>query len=84
MRESQSKLHEDLTEKFKTAVDRVTSQFLQQSCQHACADFEGQVLRCYLENSKETLKCSNIARRYAKCVDDYRAEMLIRGGKAVE
>jgi len=84
MRESQSKLQDDLAGKFKTAVDRVTSQFLRQSCHHACADFEGQVLRCYLENSKETLKCRNIARNYAKCVDDYRAELLIRGGKAVE
>ncbi|KAG9345723.1 hypothetical protein JZ751_008867 [Albula glossodonta] len=35
-----------------------------------CADLQGQILKCYRENTGQTLSCSRIASLYLQCVND--------------
>lgn len=41
-----------------------------------CLESTSKVLKCYQENSKEILKCSNLVEEFSNCVDQRRARVI--------
>ncbi len=45
-----------------------------------CGELQKVVGKCYEENSRQTLKCANIASQFLKCVEEERQVRLLRSG----
>ncbi|KAI4872147.1 hypothetical protein NFI96_030991, partial [Prochilodus magdalenae] len=57
-------------ESFKKALDDTHNRFKRYQIKPACSELQSEVLKCYKENTGQTLTCSNIASLYMQCVDE--------------
>ncbi|XP_049330966.1 coiled-coil-helix-coiled-coil-helix domain containing 3a isoform X2 [Astyanax mexicanus] len=56
-------------ENYHKAADEVNAKFKRYEISPVCTDLQGQILKCYRENTGKTLLCSNIASQYLQCVN---------------
>ncbi|KAM3859021.1 coiled-coil-helix-coiled-coil-helix domain containing 3a [Diretmus argenteus] len=68
------------TENYHKAADQVNAKFKQYEVYPVCTDLQGQILKCYRENTGKTLHCSNIAAMYLQCVNSAKQNKLRTGG----
>uniref|UniRef100_A0A3B1KFX5 Coiled-coil-helix-coiled-coil-helix domain containing 3a n=1 Tax=Astyanax mexicanus TaxID=7994 RepID=A0A3B1KFX5_ASTMX len=66
-------------ENYHKAADEVNAKFKRYEISPVCTDLQGQILKCYRENTGKTLLCSNIASQYLQCVNS--AKSRCRTGK---
>ncbi|KAM9271844.1 MICOS complex subunit MIC25 isoform 2-T2 [Cariama cristata] len=45
-----------------------------------CASLQSEILKCYQENKREVLKCSELAKEYQRCVSAAQKELLVNSG----
>ncbi|XP_074537812.1 MICOS complex subunit mic25a isoform X2 [Halichoeres trimaculatus] len=45
-----------------------------------CAGVQAQILSCYRDNRDQTLKCSDLAKEYMKCIDAAKKSQLVNHG----
>ncbi|XP_026864290.2 MICOS complex subunit mic25a isoform X2 [Electrophorus electricus] len=67
-------------EQFHAAADRVEANIKVRGTEPVCADLQSRVLRCYRENREQTLRCSDLARDYMRCVNAAKQNHLVNHG----
>ncbi|XP_062593728.1 MICOS complex subunit Mic19-like [Saccostrea cucullata] len=65
---------------FAQAVQEVEKKFMNTTGSPVCQDLQDKVFRCYTENNKKTLLCSEEVRAFFECVERARANALMRKG----
>ncbi|KAM6984913.1 coiled-coil-helix-coiled-coil-helix domain containing 3a [Aplochiton taeniatus] len=75
-----AKFYKVTTENYHKAADQVNAKFKRYESSAVCADLQGQILKCYRENTGKTLVCSNIAALYLQCVNNAKQNKLRTGG----
>ncbi|KAK1166949.1 MICOS complex subunit Mic19 isoform X2 [Acipenser oxyrinchus oxyrinchus] len=68
------------TEQYQKSVTELEAKFKRYESHPVCADLQGEILRCYQANNKQTLSCSTLARQYLQCVNNAKQSMLKKGG----
>lgn len=86
-REHVTKLEKKCTEFYKVTAksfqkgkEDTHNRFARVDIQPVCSDLQGQILKCYRENTGKTLSCSSIASAYMQCVDNAKKNKLSTGG----
>ena len=74
----QEELQKSMKQEFQNSVKRVSEKFFSAESETACSTLDSKVMQCYMDNPKQPLKCSTLAKDFVKCVKDYRAEMIAR------
>ncbi|XP_056131890.1 coiled-coil-helix-coiled-coil-helix domain containing 3a [Lampris incognitus] len=69
LEERSAKFYKVTTENYHKAADQVNAKYKRYEVYPVCADLQGQILKCYRENTGKTLHCSNIAAQYLQCVN---------------
>ncbi|XP_036431841.1 coiled-coil-helix-coiled-coil-helix domain containing 3b isoform X2 [Colossoma macropomum] len=57
-------------ESFKKGLDDTHNRFKRYQIKPVCSELQSEILKCYKENTGQTLTCSNIASLYMQCVDN--------------
>ncbi|XP_076652055.1 coiled-coil-helix-coiled-coil-helix domain containing 3 [Halictus rubicundus] len=75
------KINQIIDEEYKKAVeelyvDQDKKKLNIQNSVQPCLESTTKVLKCYQENSKEILKCSNLVEEFSNCVDQRRARVI--------
>ncbi|KAJ8381606.1 hypothetical protein SKAU_G00023840 [Synaphobranchus kaupii] len=79
LEERSAKFYRVTTENYHRAADEVNAKFKRYEIKPICADLQGQILRCYRENTGQTLSCSRIASLYLQCVNDAKQNKMRTG-----
>ncbi|XP_078138156.1 coiled-coil-helix-coiled-coil-helix domain containing 3a isoform X2 [Centroberyx gerrardi] len=80
LEERSAQFYKVTTENYHKAADQVNAKFKRYEVYPVCADLQGQILKCYRENTGQTLHCSNIAAQYLQCVNNAKQNKLRTGG----
>ncbi|KAI1888082.1 hypothetical protein AGOR_G00181380 [Albula goreensis] len=80
LEERSAKFYRVTTENYHKAADEVNAKFKRYEIKPICADLQGQILKCYRENTGQTLSCSRIASLYLQCVNDAKQNKMRTGG----
>ncbi|KAG5267379.1 hypothetical protein AALO_G00221060 [Alosa alosa] len=80
LEERSAEFYKVTTENYHKAADEVNAKFKRFEISPVCVDLQGQILKCYQENTGKTLLCSNIAARYLQCVNQAKQNKLRTGG----
>ncbi|XP_062338778.1 LOW QUALITY PROTEIN: coiled-coil-helix-coiled-coil-helix domain containing 3a [Osmerus eperlanus] len=70
LEERSAQFYKVTTENYHKAADQVNTKFKRYETSPVCVDLQGQILKCYRENTGRTLHCSNIAALYLQCVNN--------------
>ncbi|KAK6317824.1 hypothetical protein J4Q44_G00111150 [Coregonus suidteri] len=62
------------TENFKKGKEDVHNTFKRVDIKPVCGDLQSRILKCYRENTGQTLACSGIANLYMQCVDNHKGQ----------
>lgn len=65
---------------FHQAASRAEVNVRFRSTEPVCGGVQAQILSCYRENSDQTLKCSDLAKEYMKCIDAAKKSQLVNHG----
>ncbi|KAG5846000.1 hypothetical protein ANANG_G00145100 [Anguilla anguilla] len=80
LEERSAKFYRVTTENYHKAADELNAKFRRYEIKPVCADLQGQILKCYRENTSQTLSCSRIASLYLQCVNDAKQNKMRTGG----
>ncbi|KAF7669019.1 hypothetical protein LDENG_00260400 [Lucifuga dentata] len=80
LEERSAQFYKVTTENYHKAADQVNAKFKRYEVYAVCADLQGQILKCYRENTGKTLQCSNIAALYLQCVNNAKQNKLRTSG----
>nr|XP_029523238.1 vegetative cell wall protein gp1-like isoform X4 [Oncorhynchus nerka] len=64
------------TENFKKGREDAHNTFKRVDIKPVCGDLQSQILKCYRENTGQSLTCSGIANLYMKCVDNHKTKSV--------
>ncbi|XP_072512657.1 MICOS complex subunit mic25a isoform X3 [Salminus brasiliensis] len=67
-------------EQFHAAAIRSEANIKRRSMTPVCTNLQAQILYCYKENGKETLRCSDLAKEYMQCIDAAKKNLLVNHG----
>ncbi|KAJ8390221.1 hypothetical protein AAFF_G00109600 [Aldrovandia affinis] len=67
-------------EQFREASTRTQARLKPHSTEAVCTALQGQILHCYRENCDQTLRCSNLAKEYMRCIDAAKKNLLVNHG----
>uniref|UniRef100_A0A8C5N6J2 Solute carrier family 35 member B4 n=1 Tax=Gouania willdenowi TaxID=441366 RepID=A0A8C5N6J2_GOUWI len=67
-------------ESFQKGKEETHSRFARFNIQPLCGELQSQILKCYQENTGQSLSCSGIASAYMQCVDNAKKNKLSTGG----
>ncbi|XP_037398617.1 coiled-coil-helix-coiled-coil-helix domain containing 3b isoform X2 [Pygocentrus nattereri] len=57
-------------ESFKKGLEDTHNRFKRYQIKPVCSELQSEILKCYKDNTGQTLTCSNIASLYMQCVDN--------------
>ncbi|XP_053496967.1 coiled-coil-helix-coiled-coil-helix domain containing 3b [Ictalurus furcatus] len=57
-------------ESFKKGLEETHKRFKRYQIKPVCSELQSEILKCYLQNTGQTLTCSSIASKYVKCVNN--------------
>ncbi|CAM1327240.1 Uncharacterised protein g9444 [Pycnogonum litorale] len=67
-------LYKSKISKFKTSLDNLEKEYINETCSPVCEEKQQNVLNCYRQNNKQSLNCSKEVHDFEQCVE------LIRQG----
>ncbi|KAJ8369275.1 hypothetical protein SKAU_G00093030 [Synaphobranchus kaupii] len=76
LEERGKRFYSAITESYQKASWEVSAKFRHYQINPVCADLQREVLKCYRENSGQTLSCSQIASLYLQCVSEARQSKM--------
>ncbi|XP_047449577.1 MICOS complex subunit mic25a isoform X2 [Mugil cephalus] len=72
--------YEQSKEKFHQAANVMETNVGARNTEAVCPDLQAQILSCYKENRDQTLRCSDLAKEYMKCINDAKKNLLVNHG----
>ncbi|XP_076032204.1 uncharacterized protein LOC143020001 [Oratosquilla oratoria] len=65
-------------EQFSSSLKEVESLFLKATCTPVCQDHQDEVMKCYQDNPKQSLRCSREVAQFTQCVDLTRLQAVMK------
>ncbi|XP_060742896.1 coiled-coil-helix-coiled-coil-helix domain containing 3b [Tachysurus vachellii] len=65
---------------FKKGLEETQKRFKRCQMKPVCSELQSKILKCYLQNTGQTLTCSNIASLYVKCVNNVKQNKKVSTG----
>ncbi|XP_061908328.1 MICOS complex subunit mic25a isoform X2 [Entelurus aequoreus] len=62
-------IYEQSKEQFHQAASKTESNVRSRSTDPVCLGLQAQILTCYKENGQQTLRCSDLAKEYMRCIN---------------
>uniref|UniRef100_A0A8C3DG82 Coiled-coil-helix-coiled-coil-helix domain containing 6 n=1 Tax=Corvus moneduloides TaxID=1196302 RepID=A0A8C3DG82_CORMO len=57
------------SEQYQEAATKAEERIKRRNTDPVCANLQSEILKCYRENKREALKCSELAKEYQRCVN---------------
>lgn len=67
-------------EQFHQAASKTEESVRARSTAAVCPGLQAQILSCYRDNKDQTLKCSDLAKEYMKCINAAKKNLLVNHG----
>ncbi|KAM9855979.1 MICOS complex subunit mic25a [Aulostomus maculatus] len=67
-------------EQFHQAASKTEANVRSRSTEPVCPGLQAQILSCYKGNREETLRCSDLAKEYMRCIDAAKKNLLVNHG----
>ncbi|XP_026775308.1 coiled-coil-helix-coiled-coil-helix domain containing 3b isoform X1 [Pangasianodon hypophthalmus] len=67
-------------ESFKKGLEETHKRFKRHQIKPVCSELQSEILKCYLQNTGQTLTCSSIASEYVKCVNNAKQNKKVSTG----
>ncbi|XP_046714788.1 coiled-coil-helix-coiled-coil-helix domain containing 3b isoform X2 [Silurus meridionalis] len=67
-------------ESFKKGLEETHKRFMRYQIKPVCSKLQSEILQCYLQHIGQTMKCSNIALQYTKCVNAAKQNKKVNTG----
>ncbi|XP_071405811.1 MICOS complex subunit MIC25 isoform X2 [Pithys albifrons albifrons] len=68
------------SEQYQEAATKAEEWIKRRNTDPVCANLQSEILKCYQENKREVLKCSELAKEYQRCVSAAQKELLVNSG----
>uniref|UniRef100_A0A8B9LXA7 Coiled-coil-helix-coiled-coil-helix domain containing 6 n=1 Tax=Accipiter nisus TaxID=211598 RepID=A0A8B9LXA7_9AVES len=68
------------SEQYQEAATKAEEWIKRRNTDPVCASLQSEILKCYQENKREVLKCSELAKEYQRCVSAAQKELLVNSG----
>uniref|UniRef100_A0A8C0I900 MICOS complex subunit MIC25 n=1 Tax=Bubo bubo TaxID=30461 RepID=A0A8C0I900_BUBBB len=65
------------SEQYQEAAAKAEEWIKRRNTDPVCASLQSEILKCYQENKREVLKCSELAKEYQRCVSAAQKELLV-------
>ncbi|XP_042347391.1 MICOS complex subunit mic25a isoform X2 [Plectropomus leopardus] len=65
---------------FHQAASKTEESVRSRNTDPVCSGLQAQILSCYRENREQTLKCSDLAKEYMKCINAAKKNLLVNHG----
>ncbi|XP_053704984.1 MICOS complex subunit mic25a-like [Synchiropus splendidus] len=72
--------YEQSKEEFHEAASKAEANVSVCNTTPVCVGLQAQILSCYKENSHQTLRCSDLAKEYMRCIDNAKKTLLANHG----
>ncbi|KAM9785444.1 MICOS complex subunit mic25a-like [Neosynchiropus ocellatus] len=72
--------YEQSKEEFHEAASKAEANVSTYNTTPVCVGLQAQILSCYKENSHQTLRCSDLAKEYMRCIDHAKKNLLVNHG----
>ncbi|XP_061908330.1 MICOS complex subunit mic25a isoform X3 [Entelurus aequoreus] len=73
-------IYEQSKEQFHQAASKTESNVRSRSTDPVCLGLQAQILTCYKENGQQTLRCSDLAKEYMRCINAAKRNNLVNHG----
>ncbi|XP_062356914.1 MICOS complex subunit MIC25 isoform X2 [Cinclus cinclus] len=68
------------TEQYQEAATKAEERIKRRNADPICANLQSEILKCFRENKREVLNCSELAKEYQRCVSAAQKELLVNSG----
>ncbi|XP_064931739.1 MICOS complex subunit MIC25 isoform X11 [Columba livia] len=68
------------SQQYQDAATKAEQWIKRRNTDPVCAGLQSEILKCYQENKREVLKCSELAKEYQRCVSTAQKELLVNSG----
>lgn len=68
------------SEQYQEAATKAEERIKKRNTDPICANLQSEILKCYRENKREVLKCSELAKEYQRCVSAAQKALLVNSG----
>ncbi|XP_009877323.1 PREDICTED: MICOS complex subunit mic25-a-like, partial [Apaloderma vittatum] len=68
------------SEQYQEAAAKAEECIKRRNTNPVCSSLQSEILKCYQENKREVLKCSELAKEYQRCVSAAQKEVVINAG----
>ncbi|KAK2897964.1 MICOS complex subunit mic25a isoform X3 [Channa argus] len=72
--------YEQSKEQFHQAASDMEANVRSHNTDPVCSSLQAQILSCYRENRDQTLKCSDLAKEYMRCINAAKKNLLVNHG----
>ncbi|XP_030280356.1 MICOS complex subunit mic25a-like isoform X2 [Sparus aurata] len=72
--------YEQSKEQFHEAASKTETIVRSRNTEPVCSGLQSQILSCYKGNSDQTLRCSDLAKEYMRCIDAAKKNLLVNHG----
>lgn len=69
--------YEQSKEQFHQAASKTEENMRSRNTNPVCPDLQAQILSCYRGNRDQTLRCSDLAKEYMRCIDAAKKSLLV-------
>ncbi|XP_072767930.1 MICOS complex subunit mic25a [Nerophis lumbriciformis] len=73
-------IYEQSKEQFHQAASKTESNVRSRSTDPVCLGLQAQIFTCYKENGQQTLRCSDLAKEYMRCINAAKRNNLVNRG----
>ncbi|XP_054655438.1 MICOS complex subunit mic25a-like isoform X2 [Dunckerocampus dactyliophorus] len=73
-------MYEQSKEQFHQAASKTESHVRSRNTDPVCSGLQSQILACYKENGQQTLRCSELAKEYMRCINTAKRNNLVNHG----
>nr|XP_014121416.1 MICOS complex subunit MIC25 isoform X1 [Zonotrichia albicollis] len=75
-----AEIYKMTSEQYQEAAAKAEERIKRRNADPICANLQSEILKCYQENKREVLKCSELAKEYQRCVSAAQKELLVNSG----
>ncbi|XP_066051269.1 MICOS complex subunit MIC25 isoform X2 [Chamaea fasciata] len=68
------------SEQYQEAATKAEERIKRRNADPVCANLQSEILKCYRENKRQVLNCSELAKEYQRCVSAAQKELLVNSG----
>ncbi|XP_059189766.1 MICOS complex subunit mic25a isoform X2 [Centropristis striata] len=72
--------YEQSKEEFHQAASKTEEIVRSRNTDPVCSGLQAQILSCYRENREQTLRCSDLAKEYMRCINAAKKNLLVNHG----